>query len=240
MTNERDMNDVDELVSATYRELADERAPEHLNRAVLQLAAGSSAATRGGTGWISAWMKPVAWAATIALSLAIFLEFTELPTGVSRQDAIAPAAEPVLREVAPAAVSDLNEKVNGPDIDPVTAAAPGASLPAARKQMLQEETVGSAEARSRLSDDTNRPARSSNFLAEEMAATPLSADAVSLQKKEADTAADCDSTARLTAASWLACIKELRAAGDNEAAEREQKVFAREFPAEFAEFEANK
>jgi len=240
MTNERDMNDVDELVSATYRELADERAPEHLNRAVLRLAAAGGAKPRAGAGWISAWMKPVAWAATIALSLAIFLEFSELPTGVSRQDVIQPAAEAVLQDVAPTATPDLEEKLKGADVDAITTAAPGAKLPSARKQMLREESVGTTEARSRVSDDAYMPARSNNFVAEELASVPLGVAAASLEKKEADSAADCDATARLTPASWLACIKELRAAGDNEAAEREQKAFADEFPAEFAEFEANK
>jgi len=240
MTNERDMNDVDELVSATYRELADERAPEHLNRAVLRLAAAGGAKPRAGAGWISAWMKPVAWAATIALSLAIFLEFSELPTGVSPQDAVQPAAEAVRQEVVPTVTSDLNEPANGPDVDTYTAAAPGTKLPAARKQVLREDSVAIAESRARISDDADMPARSSNFVAEELASIPIAAGTAALEKKEADIADDCDSAARLTAASWLACIKDLYTAGDSEAAEREQKAFADEFPAEFAEFEASK
>ena len=76
MTNDRDKRTAEGLVSATYRELADERAPAGLDEKVLQRAAALPRA-RSGIG--RAWMKPVAWAATIGLSLAIVLELTQIP-----------------------------------------------------------------------------------------------------------------------------------------------------------------
>ncbi len=81
MSNERESPDTsgdsDERVSATYRDLGDERAPEHLNQRILQRAAST-----GRRRYLPAapWMRPVAWAAVIGLSLAIVLEIARLPT----------------------------------------------------------------------------------------------------------------------------------------------------------------
>ena len=79
MSTERDTGIADEVVSETYRQHSDERAPERLNRQILDLAA-SELEARGAPGRLSTrWSRPLAWAATIALSLAIVLELTELP-----------------------------------------------------------------------------------------------------------------------------------------------------------------
>jgi hypothetical protein len=61
-------------VSATYREVATETTPAHLDRKVLQ-AARAGARTRYGLA--RAWMRPLAWAATIALSFAFVLQMTQ-------------------------------------------------------------------------------------------------------------------------------------------------------------------
>ena len=89
MNIDRDTDQLDELVSETYRELNVVRTPEHLNQAVLRMA--SDRASPGGAyrRLIRAWMKPVALAATIALSLAMLLEFSELPSQAVRPDATA-------------------------------------------------------------------------------------------------------------------------------------------------------
>ena len=52
-------------VSASYREIATETAPAHLDRKVLEAA---RAASRTRYGLARAWMRPLAWAATIARS----------------------------------------------------------------------------------------------------------------------------------------------------------------------------
>ncbi len=79
MTIERNTPDLehnDDLVSTTYREVATESAPDELNRSVLQLAA-AEARPRAARG--NSWMRPMAWAATIGLSLAIVLQLSEAP-----------------------------------------------------------------------------------------------------------------------------------------------------------------
>lgn len=76
MSNERNNLGQDPLVTNTYKELAGERTPDHLNEKVLRLAADRA---RAPYALARAWMRPAAWAATIGLSFAIVLELTQLP-----------------------------------------------------------------------------------------------------------------------------------------------------------------
>ena len=111
MTNDRDKMTADRSVSATYRELANEKAPAGLDAKVLQSAAALPRA-RSGIG--RAWMKPVAWAATIGLSLAIVLELTQVPSAppdvnLQNAESVAPPTDerPAL---APASVESAATK----------------------------------------------------------------------------------------------------------------------------------
>jgi hypothetical protein len=90
VTNERDKEDMDAVVSKTYRELGGLRAPDHLNEAILRMAAGKSGSK--GSMLFAAWLKPVALAATIGLTLAIVLELSAVPT-VSVPMEVAPTPE---------------------------------------------------------------------------------------------------------------------------------------------------
>ena len=80
MTNERITPDPgaasDERVAAAYRDLANERAPDELNAAVLRKAAQ---AARPRYQRSILWTRPVAWAAVVAISLAITLQVTQVP-----------------------------------------------------------------------------------------------------------------------------------------------------------------
>ena len=80
MTEERSQTDTDgvadPLVSRTYRESAAERTPPALDQAVLRKA------RREGTSRYSRsmlWLRPMAWAATVGLCLAIVVELSDLP-----------------------------------------------------------------------------------------------------------------------------------------------------------------
>ena len=75
MSKERKNLAADRLVADTYKALAREQAPEHLNEKVLRLASGR----RSRYSLTRAWTRPVAWAATIGLSLALVLELNRLP-----------------------------------------------------------------------------------------------------------------------------------------------------------------
>lgn len=70
----------DPLVSRTYREAATEQVPANIDDAILQKAraatAGRAYSKYAGTIF---WLRPLAWAATIALSLAIVIQVAVLP-----------------------------------------------------------------------------------------------------------------------------------------------------------------
>jgi len=73
----RETVDMDALVTRTYREIADERVPEHLDRSILKEAAREA---RPRYSRAIAWTRPMAWAATIMLSVALVLEVTKVPS----------------------------------------------------------------------------------------------------------------------------------------------------------------
>ena len=106
MNNERDNPTIEQderLVSAAYRDIAVERAPDHLNQSILQQAA-TTAKPRYARNM--SWMRPMAWAATIGLSLAIVLEITQVPQpqpaeyGLASDSVIEPAETARERENA--------------------------------------------------------------------------------------------------------------------------------------------
>ncbi len=90
MSNERDRLD-DPQLSDAYRDLAVETTPEHLDRAILKQAA--SAATRSGYARAMGWTRPLAWAATVALTLFVTLQLTEAPTVMETSDFTAAPAQ---------------------------------------------------------------------------------------------------------------------------------------------------
>jgi len=79
MTEERNQSDAraDALVSQAYRDLAGERTPEHLDRTILRAAAKEA---RPRYSRFIAWTRPMAWAATVMLSVALVLEVANTPS----------------------------------------------------------------------------------------------------------------------------------------------------------------
>lgn len=77
MSNERHHPDdiADPIVSGTYREIADESTPEHLDHMVLNEA--RSAGLQSHRKLVS-WLRPAAWVTTIGLCLAIVLEVADM------------------------------------------------------------------------------------------------------------------------------------------------------------------
>lgn len=80
MTKERSPTDADSvtdpLVTYTYRDFATERTPASINEALLRQA--SAHAANSYTRSIL-WLRPMAWAATIGLCLAIVVELSNVP-----------------------------------------------------------------------------------------------------------------------------------------------------------------
>jgi hypothetical protein len=77
MTDERQNEQRDPLVSRAYRDLAGEQTSRELDEKILGLARGplgSPVYTR-----LRLWTRPLAWAAVLSLSLVIVLQVTQLP-----------------------------------------------------------------------------------------------------------------------------------------------------------------
>ncbi len=88
----------DTLVSQTYRESAVEQVPDKLDQAVLQRARQHTS-NRYSRSVI--WLRPMAWAATIGLCLAIVVEINNVPQ---------PLPEQIVRPAAPADAMTAAEK----------------------------------------------------------------------------------------------------------------------------------
>jgi hypothetical protein len=102
MTTDSGGND-DRLVGETYREAATERAPDHLNTAVMRNAAK---AARPRYFLLRTWTRPVAWAAVVMLSVGLVLELTQAPV-------IHPVDESVMAEPA---MNDSELRVSDTDM----------------------------------------------------------------------------------------------------------------------------
>ena len=215
MTKERDREDMDALVSETYRELPAERVPDHITQTILRMAEknGRSKADL----LFASWVKPVTLAATIALSLAIVLELSEVPV-TSEPMELAPQEadrldegllEELVLEDADLAKSEAKGK-----LESFAASPPAAALPVARKRAADIP-------------DSNQPAAKSTI-------------GFAMEIGESELTAACDERARQSADSWLACIDQLRESGATLDADREYEAFLLEYPAEAANSESNK
>ena len=237
MTEERNTPDAvgetDALVTRTYREAANERAPDHLNQAVLKEAAS---AARPRYSRLMSWTRPMAWAATVMLSVALVLEMTRAP---------------VPQSVTPHENAARFE-AEAPELD-VSGDAP-------EKAQIQETRVPEAQpeqAFRKRANDNQAPAQ------ERVAPQPSSADEFKVKdvdmliqaeemarmqsedKREAnqyftaaasgavgraDEAPACDEPARTTPESWLECIENLEDAGLIETASEQRDQLKSAFP----------
>ena len=104
----------EERIRETYKQVATEQTPEHLDKTVLREAAR---AARPRYSKLIAWTRPMAWAATVMLSVALVLEVTRTPVPESAShDAapvpMAPAELPALEKAADASAdASLDEVV---------------------------------------------------------------------------------------------------------------------------------
>ena len=127
MTEERNRpeldGEVDSLVTRTYKEVASEIAPEHLDKAVLQQAAN---AARPRYLKSISWTRPMAWAATITLCVGLVLEITKEPPSPARAEFTSQAGQ----------VEATALTLSKPEMVPVKARAP---------RSLMEEGEGPVE-----------------------------------------------------------------------------------------------
>ena len=240
MTNERDNMTSDPSVSAAYRQLADERTPAGLDEKILHRAA---AAPRAGSRPGRAWMKPVAWAATIGLSLAIVLEMTQLPQAPLDIDVVAPPTPteerpaPVPDSLDPAAATESRnikptrhrsetgaiEESKAQPMVPAPAPAP-APAPTSAAEAVQAQEIESTDLQP-LADGDMTPAARSDAAAGG-AAFSVSAKRMLLEQP----LALCPETVREVAEDWYQCIEAQRNAVPPARIAAELEEFQKRFP----------
>ncbi len=209
MTNERQHPDfaveTDETVSATYRELSREGAPNHLNEKVLQQAAERALRPRYSRSVM--WTRPLAWAATVGLCLAIVLEVTRVPTP---EIVMTDDANSVL-EAEPSSIAE-------------EAQAPVRRRPEALKDMKSQ--LG----RSAAKQAANEPIREMVDADTRQQSGAIAALAVSANRIDSEAANECPDEIRVDPVTWLACIVDLEESGDTDAALRQRDALEEAFP----------
>lgn len=233
MTNEANNNDP--RVSEVYREISSETTPSELDRRILSMAAVDKREKY----WIPrVWIRPVAWAATIALSLAFVLEMSQVADDpAARVDSITTEIleERVMSDEDAAKSKDesaVRQRLNKRSEAPVAMklAAP-ATQPAPADSTAALPAAGNTSASLEMEADDMSLLREAEEQAR-MQTGPARSAAAFAEKKEKSS--DCDDDARAAPESWYECVKALRDAGNNAAAQQELESLLAEFP-EFRE-----
>lgn len=239
MTTEHDTNDP--RVSGAYRDLAGEKTPAELDRKVLAMAATEARTRYGLTRF---WIRPVAWAATIGLSLAFILEvsqFADTPIFGTAPDADIAIEERFEDEGG--AHRDLQKRGDAPQ--PLSVSAPPAAERAAHesasptsngealvmpesKAVAQDAVSGGAGLV--LEAEDMRLLRDAEEQARMQAGEALPAAAAALAPRK-EKPRYCDDEQRSAATTWYECIEELRAQGLADAASDELVAMQEAFPA---------
>lgn len=245
--NERDDNGRDRLVSDAYRELAKERTPKALDDKVLRMAARAKPARSVIPG---RWMKPVAWAATIGLSLAIVMELTQVPQTPPDSDGVGPALPseaPAMRAASPETGTDERrdrplqmEKSAASEPPPITdsqdrirdrrdvkPARHRAELPVVEEAAVQGMTSAPERLESSSTVNVDAEADGAVSLADKPAAAAMAGP---MQRMVMAEPALCPADARETAEDWYRCIEKQRAVSPAEAIDNEIKALREQFP----------
>jgi hypothetical protein len=239
MTNERQHPDsaaeTDKVVSDTYRQLSRESAPDYLNEKVLQQAASVAARPRYSRSIM--WTRPLAWAATIALCLAIVLEVTRIPT-----PEIVDIPEPVEKLEAETASTLAPEPAESKAGSNAPLQAPAQRQPEARldkksqlgraaaKQVAPENVANEPRRELQLLDVTKESRADSATAEEEVALDLVEFKSHDIEMPALLASNECADDARADPVTWLACIADLEESGDAEAALREREALEEAFP----------
>jgi hypothetical protein len=205
MTEERNQTDAraDALVSQAYRDLADERTPEHLDRTILRAAAK---AARPRYSRFIAWTRPMAWAATVMLSVALVLEVTNSPSpGVVSFDETIGTFE--VQSPEPDAKDD------GPVDSPEESVVPASEL--TKKQSSDMRQKAAAIAEQEIAPQQPEARERAELLSDAAFSAPVT---------------DCSQDAVATPQAWLECIVALEDADRDDAAREQRALLAEAFP----------
>lgn len=256
MTEERNSppTDSDALVSRTYRDIAVERAPEHLNKVILH---DARKAARPRYLRSLVWTRPLAWAATVTLAVALVLEVSKYSVpepdafnGISSKSELrqmdadfastakddAPASAPeeslpsAARIVAAPELDTRPPEENRPE--PARAKEVRANtLDVAEFEIKDADMLQRADDMARLLDGENQAADKKQRLEGRAIGIAASDEAIAQNAaRQSPDAPACDEVATATVESWLECIAGLEDAGFAAEAGRQRDALLQAFP----------
>jgi len=239
--------DVDPQVSAHYEKFANEKTPANLDQAVLHEARRAVRADNR-SGSFGAWFRPVAFMATVGLSLAIILDLSDTsffspPADMSFEIA-SPAAVKVPDETATEAAgtnrsqmtpSEVMRRKKSISAQSLTVDVPVKTRPEAESfaddavvSDVFTAEVESAEQRVQKieanpgANQQSQPAAAAKFTE--------SQPAIASQPLSIMNPAACSDEQKSTVEEWWKCIETLRQSGLTEAADRELENLRENFP----------
>ncbi len=219
----------DPRVAAAYRQLAEERTPEHLDHVILNAA---RAAARPRWNRAVAWLRPAAWAATIGVCLAIVVEISMLPDQEQPEfdslpqeaaPAAAPARETKRLEKARPRVDEAQKMPRKQEPEPAKAS----GLPTRSEDL---DAGAALELRESALEEPERRVRQHSISdLQAPAAAPVSAPTTN-RAQEVASERYCNESETADPNAWLECILELERQGLHEAARLERELLAEAFP----------
>jgi hypothetical protein len=211
-------NDNDPRVSDVYRNLANETTPAELDRKVLAMAADEARASRGVP---STWFRPLAWAATVALSFALVLEITQVEENPQ-------PAEATRKQKDEAGMKQqLNKRSSDAAAGRKATIVPAQPEAAARDAAANTPIPESLAVTPALEQDSLGLVREVEEEARARSEPGRTASAFAESKEWSD---GCGEDARESAESWYECVEFLRDAGRTAAAQQELEALLVDFP----------
>lgn len=182
--NRMQSTESDPVVSREYRTIATERTPAELDTKVLKMAEAAATKATGLRGFTAVWFRPLAFVATLALSLALVLELTNMP---QLEPAVSPDFE-FGRQEAESFQSDPNDPLPAvirkvrPDADSPGGKNQSTAMPAPEKASMPESDSGGRRLLNLVAEPTDAPT------VDDIASTDFAGmiEASSKQAKEAD------------------------------------------------------
>jgi hypothetical protein len=236
MTDE--LKNIDEEVRRAYRDVASERTPDALDKAVLRQA---HKAVRPGYARSRAWTRPVAWAATVALCVAVVLEVARLPETPSVPRAEHPLERPA-PDTAAAPASEQAEKMEAFELRRIVptnvkdAERPMVPATVEKRNALEEAAAGEQQPPVEMLSGESQDAASPVAPVQQDSAV-VEYRSGSIQPQDAagdlpffDSNEPCPPEMRAKPEDWAACIEALENIGLDDAASEQKRRLREAFP----------
>ncbi|MEQ8206302.1 MAG: hypothetical protein RIA65_09025 [Woeseia sp.] len=242
--NTENHNDAEQRLRETYLASQDVRAPDSLNRAVLDEA--TAAVKPGFAKYLSVWGRPLAFAATFVLGIALVYDMqglTPLPANeTSSESAVSlpTSSDTASDDNAPASreMRQMREEKRSAAEPLQSAPSQGQDSGDTSANLLQLNKFGNsrrstrpsnAKADQTLNETAQSPAES-RTVQDSLAPSAVAARADTAYTDSRDSDRQCQTSEMQGADEWWQCIVELREAGDDEGAGKEQTLLKIIYP----------